>query len=1236
MESITAIARACFDSFGQLTATLTKASAEHCESTPPDKIEQEFGRFKIWCANLGALQTGKSSLDSRLRESVVIRTNVLKHLARLDQTLVKSREVTSGARLPLEKQPQPEDSGSESSSEESESDAEPPRELALHLATIRDILNDLITLYREVDDDTGIDKFAAYTEFYRRHIQDSLLQLRRDAAKEMKKKPSDLARLRDTDQYLIDRLVVAMNKRRKVLRYWQRHARKMAEMPKEVKPVIEPQPMPKAPAANLETQSIIEKPSRQVQFLMPSSSVTGKTIFSKTEATAFDKRLDELLEVQSVISYVSTPDDVHGNDVELPAPPSAAAKGSEFWCPYCGIVCPARHGRPRAWRAHILQDLQPYICTYDECKDGYHLYSSRTTWLEHERLGHRRVWQCFEHAEPKFWSKATLRHHLESEHGGDITEMQIQNLIEISELSVEDTRTTCPFCLLDGPFSSGFENHMSVHMRRFATFSVSRDISTHDEAEDDTNENHSGRAQGVGSQDLGISGSLHFESQPPSNTASDVDKQALQSPPSAIWEEQSFSEDDQNSPPSYVRYPDLRHRLCHQTFRTSTYEQFKNANPNRVQGTSDPGCGKSVLAKSLVDYELRSTDEHTVCYFFFKDDNEQDNAANALCALLHQLFVRRPDLIWHAIPAWERFEDQLRKEVSELWRISLEVATSHELQGHYVTCVLDALDECLPSDQRWLIKKLAEFSTQISASASTTSGGILKFLVTSRPYSDIENGFLHVSRLRGEEANYRIDREVGEFIRTQVAKLAKGLRLHPHMKDLLETQMPLPSTVEDAYEKILKRGQLHGEMKGITKTILQIVVGARRALSVEEMAVILGVTLSTQLKMSLGEGQIDPLGLGDRIRHWCGLFVYVEKDRIYLIHPTAKEFLVGYGDSDGDSGWKYCLNPLEIEKIMTRLCVDLLSFEDVRSTAQSLINKLKLQDLTWENASESLLAYSAEMWSNHLRDSHISKSDPYLDTISDLYDVEGDLYNLWFPIYYALHENMATMQRRPQMTSFDLAALLGHEQILERMLQSNRYEINEFDNTRRTVLIWACEYGHENVVRILLEAGAPVNARLLDETALYAASKAGHGPVVQMLLEAGAEVNDRYTTALQAACYGGHTTVVRMLLDAGAEVNAHGGQFVTALHAAVYNGHEGVVQMLIDAGVDVNAVEAGVTALEWASSRGRANMVRMLIDAGADVTAVGAGGFTVLGVASSRGRANMVKMLKDAGANRNT
>ncbi|CAK7219974.1 hypothetical protein SBRCBS47491_004032 [Sporothrix bragantina] len=83
-----------------------------------------------------------------------------------------------------------------------------------------------------------------------------------------------------------------------------------------------------------------------------------------------------------------------------------------------------------------------------------------------------------------------------------------------------------------------------------------------------------------------------------------------------------------------------------------TYEWYKDRVEDRIQGTclwflrhdhfqrwlaqesgpllvsADPGCGKSVLAKYLIDHEL-SQQSATICYYFFKDQ-DQNTARQAL------------------------------------------------------------------------------------------------------------------------------------------------------------------------------------------------------------------------------------------------------------------------------------------------------------------------------------------------------------------------------------------------------------------------------------------------------------------------------------------------------------------------------------------------------------------------------------------------------------------------------
>ncbi|KAK4862353.1 hypothetical protein LT330_010781 [Penicillium expansum] len=228
-------------------------------------------------------------------------------------------------------------------------------------------------------------------------------------------------------------------------------------------------------------------------------------------------------------------------------------------------------------------------------------------------------------------------------------------------------------------------------------------------------------------------------------------------------------------------------RRCHQSFKITNYEEQKNINPQRVEGTcewvlqslefnrwwespcndllwvsADPGCGKSVLARSIIDDQVRASSPGvTICFFFFKDNKKQNRLDIALCSVLHQLFSQRPYLLPYALPSWEKNADKLQKEADELWRIFI-AATSADI-SHKTICVFDALDECCEKDQGRLIEKLQFFYHQTTSSTADT---YLKFLVTSRPYDHIQDGFRGITdsfpqvHIKGEEENDQIHREI--------------------------------------------------------------------------------------------------------------------------------------------------------------------------------------------------------------------------------------------------------------------------------------------------------------------------------------------------------------------------------------------------------------------------------------------------------------------------------------------
>lgn len=642
--------------------------------------------------------------------------------------------------------------------------------------------------------------------------------------------------------------------------------------------------------------------------------------------------------------------------------------------------------------------------------------------------------------------------------------------------------------------------------------------------------------------------------------------------------------------------------------------------------SADPGCGKSVLAKSLVDNELRSTSDHKVCYFFFKDNDLQDNLSNALCAILHQLFSLEPGLIHHAIPSYRRNSTKITVEIEEMWRIFM--AATSDPQAPNVTCVFDALDECRMTDRKKLIKKLTQYyqvsNPARSVSAVPTRQHHLKFLVTSRPYDDIQAEFHLPSkqptiRLRGEDENAQIHHEIDAVIKLRVDEISSKLELAPAVTKRLETQLlemehrtylwlhlaidgiyedlrdslrpdlqqidKLPTTVEEAYEKILSR--IKHKQKDTVKKILQIIVGARRPLTIAEMAVALGIAISS-LPIKL-EDRLPEDHLQRQIVHWCGLFVFINHGRLYLIHQTAKEFLLGeQGLSREDTSWKHSLDASGIESLMTYICVEYLLLPEVVRAGKYVAHGIKLLSLEIqyddvlralhdieENADpiESFVLYTASFWASHVRNVNLFLDSRAAARVERLYTIEKMALDRWLKIFWAEHKKMGELPYEPSLLC--ISAINGHNWMIEKLLSNRTIDIDQVDSTEHTPLMWAAEFGHESTVEFLLNSRADIKFRnKYQMDAFQIAAREGHKNVVELLLDKGADIDFRDEEGINAfliSVWRAHIDVIKLLLNRGADINSRDKYGLSALLYASMYGHRDVVELLLNRGADINS-----------------------------------------------------------------
>jgi ankyrin repeat protein len=663
---------------------------------------------------------------------------------------------------------------------------------------------------------------------------------------------------------------------------------------------------------------------------------------------------------------------------------------------------------------------------------------------------------------------------------------------------------------------------------------------------------------------------------------------------------------------------------------------------NLLYVSADPGCGKSVLARYLIE-EVLLRDDRTICYFFFKDDfDDQKSALRAVCTLLHQLFVSRPELLTDAILHRQRAQGKdFFKSFTELWDLFVEVASHKE-----TVCVIDALDECLIDEMKQLVRKIT--GAQVSN---------LKFLLTSRPYDHIRAEIFRERRLSIERIHLQgsdgptaeeIVEEIKLVVKSRIEETVRFFSLEPDEQDLMQTQFDavpnrtylwvslvfdglmgedtkhdtsrglrkseildltrkLPQSVDAAYEKLLNK---HPSREKERRRALHLVLGAKRPLSLAEMSVALAFENREQSNTEIAGKIITPAKRKVYLKNLCGLFISIINEKVYLLHQTAREFL------DPQSSGRAFKKSIPTEPPIS-------STEQVANHTPAYVWKHSMDKPAYEstiaetcirylhsafrNKNDSLLEYSAIYWIEHYNQSRQMCQEVLAKMTQDLC-LQTKANTQWITDHRK-HKNIPIAG-----SPLRLASALGLGRAVKLFLRDPSFdlenEVDSKDEYGRTPLLWAARNGHGAVVEQLLATGkVDIDSKddAFGRTPLSWAAMNGFDAVVKQLLATGKveidskDVNSQ--TPLSWATENGHGAVVEQLLATGkVDIDLKDDAFGrTPLLWAARNGHDAVVKQLLATGkvnIDLKDDEFGQTPLSWAARNGHDTVVKQLLATG--------------------------------------
>jgi hypothetical protein len=450
----------CLSHFHRTCASFSMSEASIKRKAGSFTLEDQLGRFRLWCGDVAAHQRGRSSLDYKLREASHIREGVIRLLVHLDSILEEANDIIMGKRTPWE----------DLSESDSETDEEDPVELQNNVSEVTE-LQQLISNTAEVVTclmrlSIAIRNPAPHNQYKEsRHVDMSYFE-KFDIEHVRAKFPNAPA-------YLTERLGAAISQRRQYLRYRKDHQERLKQGLEQIE----------LPQAIYEHGETSVGQSERIESTVASSIPQAMRTSGPTIQV---EKHDYYEDVLSQTSYASSNNDP--DKLRPPPLPEQGYNGEPFECPLCCRLSSV--SQTSAWHKHVFRDIKPYMCSFADCKAPDTMFESRNMWFTHELQDHRLWFECLDGCNRPFACAQSFRQHLLDVHLHMANENRVQDVMRSCERPAKmESKADCPLCGISLQSLVQLRRHVGKHHEELALFALPSSVRDDQDEADDGNNN---------------------------------------------------------------------------------------------------------------------------------------------------------------------------------------------------------------------------------------------------------------------------------------------------------------------------------------------------------------------------------------------------------------------------------------------------------------------------------------------------------------------------------------------------------------------------------------------------------------------------------------------------------------------------------------------------------------------------------------------------------------------------